>query len=123
MSQEVNTHFKFGLSIEAKALEWWKSQFKVSLLAKNYRRKIGEIDLIFEELLPSGEIELVFVEVRARLPGSWMNGLESVDFRKQQKLSMIISQFLVSYRGPAQTIRLDVLWWDGRNFVHFPNVW
>lgn len=107
------------------------------LLERNYRVRSGEIDLIFERRSrpPSRggagtgggtgvlEVELVFVEIRGRGPGSWTNGLESIDLRKRRRLKKAIACYLVNYRGCARSARVDVLSWDGERFSHAEDVW
>ncbi len=93
------------------------------LLTRNYRCKAGEVDLILEEANGRGSCELVFVEVRSRYEGSWLNGIESVDARKRRRLGQTIRHFLVGYRGRAQTLRFDILAWDGNAWVHLKNAW
>ncbi|MCM2279367.1 MAG: YraN family protein [Oligoflexia bacterium] len=85
-----------------------------TLLARNFRCKAGEIDLVFEER----GVELVFVEVRCRLKGGWVDGVSSVTFGKQRRLKRAIAQFLARYRGQARSARVDLLAWDGKAWEH-----
>ena len=110
---------ELGVQAEADAAQWFLLQFPESrLVCKNYRSKLGELDLIFE----SGRI-LVFVEVRARLAGSWVTPQESIGPHKQKCLVRTIELFLSKYRGRAQGLRLDLLSWNGKNWEHWPHVW
>lgn len=61
----------------------------VKILARNYRTKFGEIDLIAEE-----NEKLCFIEVKTRLEDSVAEPLEFVDFGKQRKIILASSQFL-----------------------------
>lgn len=109
---------------ESRALDYLLAEGTRLLLARNYRCKGGEIDLVFEENLetdPWEMFELVFVEVRSRFSGSWQSGVESVDCRKRQRLAHAIRHFLMGYRGRAQTLRFDILAWDGSEWVHLKN--
>lgn len=90
------------------------------VLCRNYRWRGGEIDLIVEEQSHS-EVELVFIEVRARKSGGTISGLESVTFRKQQRIRQTAERFLSKYRGPAQSVRFDVVEREGNNFTHYRN--
>jgi putative endonuclease len=92
-------------------------------LHRNYRCKGGEIDLVLEEEVSSGQFELVFVEVRSRGAGAWVSGVETVDFRKRLKLSRTIRYFLAGYRGRAKSLRVDLLAWDDGVWTHLRNVW
>lgn len=58
-------------------------------LARNYRCKAGEIDLIMLD-----QDYLVFVEVRLRSNSDYVSALESVDRRKQNKLIRSAQLFL-----------------------------
>lgn len=51
------------------------------IIARNYHRRCGEIDIISK----CGGF-VVFTEVKARKRGSLVSGLEAVDFRKQSKI-------------------------------------
>lgn len=75
------------------------------LLEKNWRSRIGEIDLIAED-----EDTLVFVEVRTRT-GSFHfgTGFESVDWRKQNKLRLVANQYLHYYQLHNRECRFDVI--------------
>jgi Holliday junction resolvase-like predicted endonuclease len=112
----------FGWSIETLAAAWYARRFPAArLVARNFTCRRGEIDLVFEEPAPgpgARGIELVFIEVRARLAGSWESGLESIGVRKQLRLSRAIGVFLTRYRGPAASVRLDALCWDGKAWEH-----
>lgn len=114
----------FGLQIEAQAEEWYLARNPGSrLLDRGFRWRGGEIDLIFEEpsRLWQGRTELVFVEVRARLPGSWESGVDSVRGTKLKRLRAGITVYLSRYRGQAYGARLDLLGWDGTSWEHLIN--
>lgn len=113
---------EFGHQIEKDACTWFLGRPGTRLLSRNYRCRVGEIDLVFEEER-TGEIELVFVEVRARLQSSWESGVESVTFPKQLKLKRTIDHFLAEYSGRASGARVDILAWDGTNWLHVESVW
>lgn len=94
------------------------------LLARNFRARGGELDLIFEEARPDGGLELVFVEVRARTQGAaWERGLESVGGRKRMRLEKAARVFLMRYRGRATTLRFDVAAFDGREWEIVERAW
>jgi Holliday junction resolvase-like predicted endonuclease len=119
----------FGLEIEERACEWLRLQSSWMLIARNFRSRGGEVDLIFEQLrpvtLPGGglqnRIELVFVEVRAREIGGMVSGFESVGPAKQRHLALAARAFLSRYRGRAQAVRFDVVDWDGFQFRRMEN--
>ena len=113
---------EIGSQFESQALEWLMSRVStkapLKLIARNFSVRGGELDLVFEQWLASGELELVVVEVRARQPGSWVGGLESVDAFKRRKMKRALGVFLLNYEGLAASIRIDVMAWDGREWTH-----
>jgi putative endonuclease len=111
-------HLEYGKETEDLALEWFLKKFPAQLVIRNYRCKMGELDLIFEQ-----DLELIFVEVRARQPGAWVSGVESIGPKKLQRIRKAIRHFLISYQGRAKEIRMDVLSWDGNGWTHLPNIW
>lgn len=69
----------------------------------NYRTRFGEVDIIAEQ----GGI-LLFIEVKTRSAGMIALPMESVDRRKQRRLTLAAQQYLK--REPANTrARFDVL--------------
>jgi putative endonuclease len=108
---------EYGLRVEERALAWLvECNPDFRLIGRNLAWKGGELDLVFEE-----NSELVFVEVRARVEG-WVSGIESVDFRKRQRLARTIDWFLARYRGRARAVRIDVVEWDGRRFKRYRDI-
>lgn len=79
----------------------------LAVVARNYRCRGGEIDLIMRD----GE-QLVFVEVRMRRRTDFGGALTSVDQRKQQRLILAAQHYLQKNRwqGPC---RFDVIGFDG----------
>lgn len=80
-----------GAKIEQKT-EYWLKQHGLRPLQRNYRCRVGEIDLIMLDAE-----YLVFVEVRYRKQHHFGNGLESVNWRKQQKLQKAAAYYLLQY--------------------------
>lgn len=111
-----------GNVTELMAVEWYRKRNAV-ILEKNYRCRMGEIDLICEEVLKGGDTELVFVEVRARREGGVQNGIQSVDTVKRRKIIRTAEYFLARYRGEAIQIRFDIWSWNGNTWLHLPNAW
>lgn len=119
-----------GREVEERAWRWWEENRPgARLVARNYLRRGGEIDLIVEERrMPRGgrspRLELVFVEVRARRgPGAWVTGVESVVHRKRSRIERTARVFMAAYRGQAKAVRFDVLSWDGHRFEHREAAW
>ncbi len=85
-----------------------KSGFK--LLNKNFRTKLGEIDLVLLD-----RDTLVFCEVRSKSGDGW--ALESIDERKQQRIRMVASQF-ISDHNITGDVRFDVVTFDDDKPMH-----
>jgi putative endonuclease len=75
------------------------------ILERNYRRRLGELDLIARE----GGV-LVIAEVRTRASGEWGGAAASVDRRKQQRITRAALQLLQQRPELARLpVRFDVL--------------
>jgi putative endonuclease len=98
----MSTSRRVGSAAEDRALVHLQTQ-GLDLVERNYHCRGGEIDLVMRD----GE-HLVFVEVRYRRRGRFGAAAETVDFRKQQKLTTAASHYLVS-RGADQPCRFDVV--------------
>ncbi|OFZ00431.1 MAG: hypothetical protein A2Z97_12180 [Bdellovibrionales bacterium GWB1_52_6] len=107
---------------ELEAADWFLSRNRALLLARNFRVKQGGLDLIFEEELPEGSIELVFAEVRTRSLDGWVSALESVTYGKRLRLSRAIQAYLLRYRGRATSLRIDILARDGEEWTQVRNI-
>ena len=115
---------EIGKDAEEKAAEWFLSRKKARLLARNYRCKWGEIDLIFEEDVRSNSVlEIVFIEVKARAMRSLVDGPHSVGWKKQKRLGRTATHFLEKYKGTARSVRFDLLYWNGEIWGYLPNIW
>lgn len=77
----------------------------LTLIARNFLARGGELDLVMRE----GNT-LVFVEVRFRADGSHGDGLDSVSATKQRRLIAAARQFLADNRKYIRwTTRFDVI--------------
>lgn len=84
----------------------------LKLIARNYRSRFGEVDLIMSD----GEM-IVFVEVKRRRSATFMNPAESVDVHKQRRLAMAAGRFLATHpRYGRQPARFDVVTITGPNY-------
>ena len=78
----------------------------LTLLERNWRCRLGEIDLIAEE-----RGTLVFAEVRLRGPGNFGGAAESVTAAKRARLVAAARLYLT--RRPEMPCRFDVFLIDG----------
>ncbi len=74
------------------------------ILARNYRGRCGEIDIVAEE---GGS--LIFVEVKTRSGPAFGHPLEAVTPRKQRQLGRVASEYLAHHGGHDRPVRFDVL--------------
>lgn len=93
---------KIGQEHEAMA-ERYLCRKGLTIIARNYRCKAGEIDLIAED-----RGTLVFVEVRYRGRNSLVTSAESVTPTKQRRLIRAAQHYLLSHRHDCPC-RFDVL--------------
>lgn len=73
------------------------------ILARNYRTRMGEIDLVAAD-----GATLVFVEVRLRSAARFGGGAESVDGRKRRRIGMAARHYLMAL-GHEPPCRFDVV--------------
>ena len=92
----------FGALGEKLAAKYLKQQH-YKILYKNYKNKLGEIDIIARD----GE-EIVFVEVKTRSASPYLGGQYAVDKRKQFHIMRAAAYFLDMKKLTLQP-RFDVL--------------
>ena len=87
------------------AAEIFLRQKGCKTLQRNFRCRMGEIDLVVRD----GDC-LVFAEVRFRRPGQHGNGAESITHAKRQKLIRSAGYYLSTKKiSSHQVCRFDVL--------------
>lgn len=91
------------------------------LLAKNFRCRRGEIDLIAWDT--SGDKPyLVFVEVKYRKTSGTGHPEEFLTLTKRKTISRVADFYRVRYRVPADTpCRFDVIAIEGETLRHIPH--
>lgn len=85
------------------AAERWYMGRGYRLLARNWRCRIGELDLV----LARGDMVIV-CEVKARRGSRYGGGWEAVHVRKRAKLRALAEAFLLSRDLRPRSIRFDV---------------
>ena len=75
-----------------------------TILATNYKTKVGEIDIIAMD----GE-ELVFIEVKARTSAAFGNPIEAVTPYKVRKIVAVAQQFILWKKMQDRCVRFDVI--------------
>ncbi|MGE7990634.1 YraN family protein [Pseudomonas sp. NPDC089554] len=107
-----------GQAAEEQALEHLRGQ-GLQLLARNWRCKGGELDLV---MLDTDTV--VFVEVRYRLHADFGGALGSIDERKQKRLVLAASLFLQKEaRWADYPCRFDVVALQGSQHAGRPFQW
>ncbi|MFV8818269.1 YraN family protein [Haliea sp. E17] len=97
---------------EVRAAQWLQAR-GLHILARNFRCRCGEIDLIARD-----RQHLVFVEVRARSNPRFVSAAASVDQRKQRRLLRSAQLFLQQHPQLARMpCRFDVIAFDPRQSV------
>ncbi len=93
-----------GQELEVIACEYLGAR-GLALITRNFQCKLGEIDLIMRD-----DQTLVFVEVRYRKSERFGSAVESVDRRKQRKLTRTALLYLKIHRLNQSTpCRFDIL--------------
>jgi len=83
----------------------WLARHGLTLRARNYRCRFGEIDLIMED----GD-GLVFVEVRSRARSDFGTPAETVDAAKRDRLRATAEHYLQGVRGASRKpCRFDIV--------------
>lgn len=75
-----------------------------TVLARNYRQRFGEIDIVAED-----QGVLVFIEVKTRKNERYGNPFEAVDTRKQRKLSRMAQDYISRNKLEDRAARFDVV--------------
>jgi putative endonuclease len=97
-----------GAEGERAAAEFLKAR-GYRILDRNYRTKLGEIDLIAEE----GQT-LVFVEVKVRLNDRFGGPAAAITPAKQARIARLAQQYVLRRRLGGRSCRFDVvLIWGG----------
>ncbi len=92
MNRDGQSTIQAGTEAE-NAAETMLKNAGLKILERNYRCKLGEIDIIAKDVFAKEPI-LVFIEVRQRSHGGFGSGFDSVDYRKQKKLILTARLFL-----------------------------
>ena len=93
-----------GRQAEALARRYLQQQ-GLQLVSQNWRCKRGELDLVMLD----GDT-VVFVEVRYRRHIAWGGAIESIDWRKRQRLVIAAQLFLqCETRWASSPCRFDVI--------------
>lgn len=94
-------------------------QHGLTLITRNYRCKLGEIDLVM-----CAPRTLVIVEVRLRRPSRFGSAAASVSVVKQQRIIRATQHFLQQYPQYASSCcRFDIVAFDGHSAKGLMPTW
>lgn len=102
MDGQLHPHLETGRVGEDAACRWYLGQ-GYDVVARNWRCRVGELDLVLER---SGL--LVFCEVKSRRGTRFGMPYEAVHATKQRKLRLVAEAYLEARGGWAGPIRFDV---------------
>ncbi len=94
---------KFGQESEIIAAGYLKKK-GYKIITRNYRTKLGEIDIIAQE-----KDTIVFVEVKARRSWRFGNPKGALTPEKQRKISMVALCYLKANKQTRAKARFDVV--------------
>ncbi len=99
----LNKNQKFGKESEDLAVRSLKKQ-GYKIIEKNYRCKLGEIDIIAKD-----KDTIVFIEVKARSSDYFGDAKSGVSPQKQMKISMVALYYLKETDQNGKNARFDVV--------------
>ncbi|MCF0229433.1 MAG: YraN family protein [Parasporobacterium sp.] len=107
-----------GSSYESLACERLEAE-GMRILRRNYRVRIGEIDIIAAE-----DNVLVFVEVKYRNSIKYGGAWYAIPYSKQQKIRRVAQWYMNENHINMNTIcRFDAVLIDGTEVEHIRNAW
>ena len=113
----MNTREVGGLH-EQQACDYLENE-GLKIIMKNYRKKIGEIDIIAQD----GEY-LVFVEVKYRSYLNQGGASYAIGPAKQMKIRRVAQWFMTENHINREALcRFDAVLIDGENIRHIKNAW
>lgn len=80
----------------------------MSVIARNWRCRTGEIDIVAVEHL-EGRTTLVFCEVKCRTGLGFGHPLEAITWAKIRKLRQLAAEWMGTHQVKASAIRLDAI--------------
>lgn len=98
----MSTTTQQGQDAENRACDYLQAQ-GLHLLERNYRLRSGEIDIICRDAT-----HLVFIEVRYRKNERYGGAVQSIDWRKQQRIIRTAQHYLLRHRIDLP-VRFDVV--------------
>jgi len=111
-----NLHKKFlGFFGEQRAVKLLKKK-RYKIIEKNYKDKIGEVDIIAEK-----QGFLIFIEVKTRVSDDFGRPAEAVTVAKQRKYRLMAMGYVNRFGYEDTPIRFDVIEILGKEINHIEN--
>ena len=104
-----------GYVAEDKAVAFLKNKGH-QILARNYRKNCGEIDIISLD-----KITLVFSEVKQRSSTAFGGPVAAITKSKQNKIVQTAHLYIKENAPKFDSIRFDAICLLGENITHIPN--
>ena len=109
---------ELGTEYETLACEYLEKE-GMKIIARNYRVRIGEIDIIAMD----GD-ELVFIEVKYRKDRSYGGAEYAISPAKQKVIRRVADWYIKQHRiNPNSFFRFDAVLIDGADIEHIKNAW
>ncbi|MBR5931190.1 MAG: YraN family protein [Lachnospiraceae bacterium] len=95
------------------------TQEGLTILERNYRVKIGEIDIIARE----GDV-ICFIEVKYRASKRYGGASYAISTQKQQKIRKVAQWYISSHHlGSSTFFRFDAVLIEGEEIRYIRNAW
>lgn len=102
---QIKSPLQRGQWAEALA-ERWLTEQGLTPYQRNFRRRVGEIDLILQD---RPNRQWVFVEVKYRQRNARVSGADAIGYHKQRKLLLAAQLFLAQQNNPDISARFDAI--------------
>ena len=94
----------------------------IEIIARNYRCRYGEIDLIGRRKDSAGQVSLIFFEVKFRMSGDFGYAAQAVTAAKQRKICRVSDHYRMMNETPDDIqISYDVVAVDGGRITWIRN--
>lgn len=92
---------------EEKACEYLK-KLGFKIIERNFRRGYGEIDIVaLDPSAGSGQVVLVFIEVKTRTSNQFGTPFEGITYWKLKSLIRMAHYYKISHRNLPESLRID----------------
>ena len=94
---------------EDKACEYLK-KLGFKIIERNFRKGYGEIDIVaLDPSAGSGQVVLVFIEVKTRTSNQFGTPLEGITYWKLKSLIKMAQFYKMTHRNLPESLRIDAI--------------